>query len=239
MIKETGLVIVQGPFKERMLSLKNKKRIFTGVILLLAVTFLSSCSTLSEQENLTTNSEKELKTEGKVERLLEDAYGESFEVNFITELQKGFTGSALTKEGQEIQFTIDEEETLTSNYTTMEYQDAMEDLILQASMGLDCFQGYTVNIARAEEKDSYSNISSYLKNGEYTVGISLQTEKSFEECLPEIIKFERAMKEAGLRNILTVSGGTFDFQHKFPEQLNEKSIQAIFNQFATMAGQDE
>ena len=121
----------------------------------------------------------------------------------------------------------------------MEYQDAMEDLILQASMGLDCFQGYTVNIARAEEKDSYSNISSYLKNGEYTVGISLQTEKSFEECLPEIIKFERAMKEAGLRNILTVSGGTFDFQHKFPEQLNEKSIQAIFNQFATMAGQDE
>lgn len=128
---------------------------------------------------------------------------------------------------------------MKDNYTTMEYQDAMEDLILQASMGLDCFQGYTVNIARAEEKDSYSNISSYLKNGEYTVGISLQTEKSFEECLPEITKFERAMKEAGLRNILTVSGGTLDFQHKFPEQLNEKSIQAIFDQFATMAGQDE
>lgn len=229
------------------MSLKGNRRKRCGPVkcnqmifmLLLAVTFLSGCITSFKQENLTTNSAKELEAEGEIERLLEDTYGEPFEVNFITELRKGFTGTALTEEEQEIQFTIDEGETLTSNYTTMEYQDAMEDLILQASMGLDCFQGYTVNIARAEEKDSYSNISSYLKNGEYTVGISLQTEKSFEECLPEIIKFERAMKEAGLRNILTVPGGTLDFQHEFPEQLNEKSVQAIFDQSAAMAREDE
>lgn len=228
-----GPVSMQGPLNERVLILK--KKVLTNIILLLTAVLLSGCGSSPKQENLTTNTDKELEAEGDIEQLLEDTYDETFEVNFITELQNGFTGSALTEEGQEIQFTLNGEGILTSNYMTMEYQDAMEDLILQASMGLDCFQGYTASIVRAEEEDSYPDISSYLKNGNYTVGISLQTEKPFEECLTEITKFEQAMQEAGLRNILTVSGETLDFQHEFPEQVDEESVQAAYDQFAAMS----
>ena len=144
-----GPVSMRGPLNERVLILK--KKVLTNIILLLTAVLLSGCGSSSKQENLTTNTDKELEAEGDIEQLLEDTYDETFEVNFITELQNGFTGSAITEEGQEIQFTLNEEGTLTSNYTTMEYQDAMEDLILQASMGLDCFQGYTASIVRAEE----------------------------------------------------------------------------------------
>ena len=43
------------------------------------------------------------------------------------------------------------------------------------------------------------------------------------------------MQEAGLRNILTVSGETLDFQHEFPEQVDEESVRAAYDQFAAMS----